>query len=69
MKRKETLKKNRFENEGKEKQKPTFSMKKHDSRQFLLILSKKKFSPIAVGERNIFSYKLGYITFTVKQRD
>jgi hypothetical protein len=56
-------------NEGKEKQKPTFSMKKHDSRQFLLILFRKKFSPIAVGERNIFSYKHGYIIFTVKQRD
>ena len=45
-------------NEGKRKQKPTFSMKKNDSRQFLLILFKKKFSPIAVGERNIFSYNM-----------
>jgi hypothetical protein len=27
-------------NEGKEKQKPTFSMKKHDSRQFLLIFGR-----------------------------
>ena len=40
MQRKETLKKNRFKNEGKEKQKPTFSMKKHDSRQFLLIFGR-----------------------------
>jgi hypothetical protein len=45
-----------------------FRWKKNDSRQFLLIF-KKKFSPIAVGERNKFSYKHGYITFTVKQRD
>jgi ribosomal protein S4 len=66
---KKCSKKNRFEKQRKEKQKPTFSMKKHDSRQFLLILFRKKFSPIAVGERNIFSYENGYITFTVKQRD
>ena len=33
---KKRSKKNRFKNEGKKK--PTFSMKKNDSRQFLLIL-------------------------------
>ncbi len=52
MQRKETLKKIDSRNEGKEKQKPTFSMKKNDSRQFLLIFFKEKFSPIAIGERN-----------------
>ncbi len=69
---KKRSKKNQFKNEEKKKRtkkKPTFSMKKNDSRQFLLIFFKKKFSPIAVGERNIFSYEHGYITFTVKQRD
>ena len=34
---KKRSKKNQFKNEGKRKQKPTFSMKKNDSRQFLLI--------------------------------
>ena len=67
--KKRSKKKSIRKTKEKKNKKPTFSMKKHDLRQFLLILFRKKFSPIAVGERNVFSYKDGYIILTVKQRD
>ncbi len=70
MKRKETLKKKQSIRETKEKKnkKPPFSMrKKNDLRQFLLIL--EEIFPNSDRRTQQFSYKYGYIIFTVKQRD
>jgi len=56
-------------NEGKEKQETYVFDEKTWFETISSHLFRKKFSPIAVGERNVFSYKHGYIIFTVKQRD